>query len=65
MKTKEEISEYMREYRAKHRDYLIAYKREWYARMGDMINARRRKKYALDEAYWKSELERKRKYYAK
>ena len=62
MKTKEEISAYMREYRAKHREWLTTLQTLWQQKNGEERRRRYRERYATDPAFRNAELERRRKY---
>lgn len=51
MWTKEKRAEYMREYRAKHRDWIKVTERLWREKYREDINRRARHRYATDAAY--------------
>ena len=62
MKTKEEKAAYMREYRAKNREWLRTLYSLWQQKNGAERRRRYRKRYATDPDFRRAELERRRKY---
>ena len=62
MKTKEEVAAYMRDYRAKHREWLRTLQSLWQKKNGEERRRRYRNRYATDPAFRRAELERRSKY---
>ena len=60
--TTEERAAYMREYRAKHREWMRTLYSLWYQKNGGERKRRYRARYAEDPAFRRAELERRSKY---
>ena len=60
MWTAEHRAAYMREYRAKHREGILAMERAWKDKYREDINRRDRKRYATDPEYRARRLARQR-----